>query len=64
MLIFLETELPWTDCDNHWNTYECLTADEMSNKTYLAWYLKGNFTRQNIIISQEGNIMFYIKQLL
>ena len=35
-------KLPWEDCENSWNTYQCLTIDEFANKTFLEYYLNGN----------------------
>ncbi len=27
--------IPWQDCENSWNTYECFSIDEIRNATYL-----------------------------
>ena len=37
-------KLPWEDCENLWNTPQCLTTEEVANKTFLEYYLSG---RQN-----------------
>lgn len=37
-------KLPWEDCENDWNTPQCLTTEEVANKTYLELYLNGYYS--------------------
>ena len=48
-------KLPWQDCDNSWNTCQCLTTDQVANETYLQLYLNGTIFLQCELSVHKNN---------
>jgi hypothetical protein len=71
----MNSELPWKDCDNHWNTERCITLDQMANKSWLGDYLNCEFPHPPIVLAKlhyhhyqhcsvASNIHYFVLALL
>ena len=56
----MTNQLPWTDCDNWWNTELCFTSDELKNREsfmllYVDLYDECNIARMTNELLPRGN---------